>query len=105
MLASAVEMPRFTFFGEMGHKTIYDQAAAYLYHIVVNHTFNDENKRICALTAILLLEENGIRCDFLSKQPGLPSQKIGKNARYEPTILSFFSTVFLSGPMIKAMSR
>lgn len=36
LLVSAVEMPRATMFGEYLHKTIYDKAAAYLFHIVQN---------------------------------------------------------------------
>lgn len=58
LLASAVEMPRASMFGEYLHKTIFDKAAAYLFHIVQNHPFNDGNKRTGALTTILFLEEN-----------------------------------------------
>ncbi len=64
LLISAVEMPRASMFGEYLHKTIYDKAAAYLFHIVQNHPFNDGNKRTGALTTILFLEENGIKVDF-----------------------------------------
>lgn len=64
LLISAVEMPRASMFGEHLHKTIYDKAAAYLFHIVQNHPFNDGNKRTGALTTILFLEENGIKIVF-----------------------------------------
>lgn len=64
LLISAVEMPRASMFGEYLHKTIYDKAAAYLFHIVQNHPFNDGNKRTGALTTILFLEENGIEIIF-----------------------------------------
>jgi death on curing protein len=64
LLISAVEMPRASMFGEYLHKTIYDKAAAYLFHIVQNHPFNDGNKRAGALTTILFLEENGIWIAF-----------------------------------------
>ena len=40
LLISAVEMPRASMFGEYLHKTLYDKAAAYLFHIVQNHPFN-----------------------------------------------------------------
>lgn len=33
LLISAVEMPRASMFGEYLHKTIYDKAGAYLFHI------------------------------------------------------------------------
>lgn len=64
LLISAIEMPRTAMFGEYLHKTIYDKAAAYLFHIVQNHPFNDGNKRTGALTTILFLEENGIKISF-----------------------------------------
>jgi len=64
LLISAVEMPRASIFGEYLHKTIYDKAAAYLFHIVQNHPFNDGNKRTGALTTILFFEENGIKVAF-----------------------------------------
>lgn len=64
LLISSVEMPRASMFGEYLHKTICDKAAAYLFHIVQNHPFNDGNKRTGALTTILFLEENGIKIAF-----------------------------------------
>jgi len=64
LLISAIEMPRASMFGEYLHKTIYDKAAAYLFHIVQNHPFNDGNKRTGALTTILFLEENGVKIAF-----------------------------------------
>lgn len=64
LLISAVEMARASMFGEYLHKTIYDKAAAYLFHIVQNHPFNDGNKRTGALTTILFLEENGVKIAF-----------------------------------------
>lgn len=67
LLASAVEMPRLSAFGEYFHKTIYEKAAAYLFHIIQNHPFNDGNKRTGALTAILFLEENGVKIVFSEK--------------------------------------
>ncbi|MGA8165037.1 MAG: type II toxin-antitoxin system death-on-curing family toxin [Waddliaceae bacterium] len=60
LLASAVEMPRVTVFGEDMHKTLYDKAAAYLYHIVKNHPFNDGNKRSGSGSALMFLRVNGI---------------------------------------------
>ena len=64
LLASAIEMPRSSMFGKYLHKTIYDKAAAYLFHLIQNHPFNDGNKRTGALTTILFLEENGIKTVF-----------------------------------------
>jgi death-on-curing protein len=40
-------------FGLELYPTVYDKAAAYLYHIVCNHPFNDGNKRTGFGAAIL----------------------------------------------------
>lgn len=59
LLISAIEMPKATMFGEFLHDSIYDKAAAYLYHIVCNHAFLDGNKRTGAATALIFLRQNG----------------------------------------------
>ena len=65
LLMSALEMPKATMFGEFLHTTIYDKAAAYLYHIICNHPFVDGNKRSGLVIALIFLEVNGVllECD------------------------------------------
>lgn len=58
LLLSAIETPKGAMFGEDLYPTIYDKAAAYLYHIVMNHPFNDGNKRTGVGAVILFLEAN-----------------------------------------------
>ena len=60
LLDSAVAMPKITMSGEDLHKTIYDKASAYLFHLVKNHPFNDGNKRTGAGSALMFLRVNGI---------------------------------------------
>lgn len=64
LLISAVEMPKATMFGEFLHLTIYDKAAAYLYHIVCNHPFVDGNKRSGLVAALTFLEVNAVILKF-----------------------------------------
>ncbi|MEG4571976.1 type II toxin-antitoxin system death-on-curing family toxin [Microcoleus sp. N3A4] len=45
LLESAFAQPQATFGGYFFHPTISEQAAAYLYHIAMNHPFIDGNKR------------------------------------------------------------
>jgi death-on-curing protein len=45
LLESALAQPQATFGGDFLHPTISEQAAAYLYHIAMNHLFIDGNKR------------------------------------------------------------
>jgi len=45
LLHSALEMPKLSFGGQEIYPTVYEKAAAYLYHIARNHPFIDGNKR------------------------------------------------------------
>jgi death-on-curing protein len=60
LLDSALAMPRATFDGEFLHATIFEKAAAYLFHLVKNHPFVDGNKRLGLATALVFLRLNGI---------------------------------------------
>lgn len=59
LLESAVMMPRQQFDGAYLHRTLAEQAAAYLFHLCANHPFNDGNKRAAALSALVFLRANG----------------------------------------------
>jgi death-on-curing protein len=60
-LLSALAMPESAFFGQYAHSDIYEMAAAYMFHIVMNHPFIDGNKRTGAASAIIFLGINGIK--------------------------------------------
>lgn len=60
LLLSALAQPEAGFGDEYLHKDIHEMAAAYLFHLVKNHAFNDGNKRIAALTASVFLQVNGL---------------------------------------------
>jgi len=64
LLLSALEMPKSSMCGVDFHPTIFDKAAAYLFHIVCNHPFNDGNKRTGAFAAAVFLEIHGMNTDF-----------------------------------------
>lgn len=63
LLDSALAQPQATFFGELLHPTIADQASAYLYHLAKNHSFVDGNKRTAFATTIAFLSINGYDLD------------------------------------------
>jgi len=52
-----------TFDGHYLHDSIFEMAAAYLYHLAQNHPFVDGNKRVGAVAAIIFLTINGYRFD------------------------------------------
>lgn len=89
LLISAVDMARSSFFGQDLHKTIYDKAAAYLFHIVSNHPFNDGNKRTGALTAILFLEQNGVVVDFSEDEYEMLVLEVAQSKKTKKEIAEF----------------
>ena len=59
LLQSAVAQPEASFSGELLHQTVWDQAAAYAYHLARNHPFVDANKRTALNAALTFLLLNG----------------------------------------------
>lgn len=59
LLQSALAQPQATFGGDFLHPTISEQAAAYLYHIAMNHPFIDGNKRTAFAVMDTFLRLNG----------------------------------------------
>ena len=60
LLTSAVMMPQQQFGGSYLHDGVAAMAAAYLFHIAMNHAFNDGNKRAAVLSALVFLDVNGV---------------------------------------------
>ncbi|MBD2079742.1 type II toxin-antitoxin system death-on-curing family toxin [Leptolyngbya sp. FACHB-17] len=64
LLQSALAQPQATFAGELLHLTLFDQAAAYLFHLAMNHPFLDGNKRTAFAAADIFLRLNGFRLNL-----------------------------------------
>ncbi|KIA77723.1 Toxin Doc [Parachlamydia acanthamoebae] len=64
LLISAIETPKAAIFGTELYHTVYEKAAAYLYHIVQNHPFNDGNKRTGFGASYLFLKANKAKILF-----------------------------------------
>ncbi|MGD0665823.1 MAG: type II toxin-antitoxin system death-on-curing family toxin [Rhabdochlamydiaceae bacterium] len=97
LLASAVEMPKSTMFGEYLHPTVYDQAAAYLYHIVCNHPFLDGNKRTGTMAALTFLRLNLVYIEFTEEQSMVLEELVVSTAQSKTTkkqIAKFFRDCF-----------
>ena len=60
LLESAVAMPQAAFGGDYLHEDSSSMAAAYLFHLTMNHPFIDGNKRTGAMAAFVFLDLNGI---------------------------------------------
>jgi death-on-curing protein len=59
LLESAIAQPQVSFSGQFLLTDLFEMAAAYLFHLVQNHPFNDGNKRVGAVAAITFLLTNG----------------------------------------------
>lgn len=67
LLLSAIAQPQSAFGGQYLHKSIFDKAAAYLFHICQNHPFIDGNKRVAAVSSLVFLTMNDCNIDFDEK--------------------------------------
>ena len=63
LLQSAVAAPQAAFAGELLHGSLFEMAAAYLFHLARNHPFIDGNKRVALASALVFLELNGLSID------------------------------------------
>lgn len=59
LLESALAQPKMTVGGKYAHKTLFDKAAAYGFHLCKNHAFIDGNKRIAFVLMDIFLQKNG----------------------------------------------
>lgn len=59
LLDSALAMPPAGFGDQFLHADLFEMAAAYLYHIAMNHPFIDGNKRTALSAADVFLRMNG----------------------------------------------
>lgn len=68
LIHSAVERPKATFAGKSLYPTIYFQAAAMIQSLIMNHPFNDGNKRTGFFTMLRFLNINGIDCNVAQEE-------------------------------------
>lgn len=59
LLESALAQPKMTVGRRFVHRTVFDKAAAYGFHVCSNHPFVDGNKRVAFLLMVIFLDRNG----------------------------------------------
>ena len=96
LLISAVEMPKATMFGQDLHLSIFDKAAAYLYHIICNHPFIDGNKRTGIASTLTFLELNQLIIPFDSFELEELTVQVAKGEVKKEEIARFFEKCFES---------
>ena len=60
LLESALATPAASYQGEFLHGSLYEMAAAYLFHLIKNHPFVDGNKRVALISTIVFLGFNDL---------------------------------------------
>ena len=90
LLISAIEMPKASMFGEFLHVSIYDKAAAYLYHIVCNYPFLDGNKRSGLVAALTFLEANAVILEYDENKLEDLVVKVATGQANKASIAAFF---------------
>lgn len=63
LLSSALGAVSATFDGRFLHQSLYEMAAAYLFHLAQNHPFIDGNKRIALAAALIFLWMNDVEIE------------------------------------------
>ena len=84
LLSSALAMPSATFEGRYLHRDLYQQAAAYAFHLCQNHPFVDGNKRTALAAALVFLSLNGVELadpkgELYELMMGVASAGVGKD--------------------------
>jgi len=59
LLDSALAQPKMTIGRRFVHRTVFEKAAAYGFHVCSNHPFVDGNKRVSFLLMVIFLDRNG----------------------------------------------
>ena len=90
LLESAIEQPRASFGGNYLHQFPYEMAAAYLFHIVMNHPFVDGNKRTGTVAALVFLDFNGVAIETVPGELSDLTIGVATEAMEKPSIADFF---------------
>ena len=85
LLQSALGTVEATFGGARLHGSLFEMAAAYLFHISLNHPFIDGNKRTALACALAFLRLNGKKIkappdDLYDLVMGVVEKKVSKSA-------------------------
>lgn len=86
---SALDVPKASLFGQEMYPTIYNKAAAYRYHIVRNHPFNDANKRTGYTVFMVFFAMNNVSQMFKKESLEEITIEVAKG-NLEKTEISYF---------------
>ena len=90
LLESATRLPQATFDGEMLHSSLASMAAAYLFHLCMNHPFVDGNKRTALAAAEIFLDLNGSRLDATDEDVFALTMAVAAGDSSKADVVTFF---------------
>jgi death-on-curing protein len=91
LILSALAQPQNAFGRVEMHPTIYEKAAAYLFHLTSNHPFIDGNKRVGLVAALTFLFINGFTIKFNAKEIESLVMNVANGRANKEEISTFFS--------------
>jgi death-on-curing protein len=89
-LESAIAQPRQGFGGSYLHSDLAHMAAAYLFHIVQNHAFEDGNKRTGTHAALIFLAMNGYDLGELPEEAEALVYGVATSEKTKEDVADFF---------------
>lgn len=89
-LESAVAQPAMGLCDTYFHDFPFGMAAAYLFHLSLNHAFRDGNKRVGTHAALVFLHMNGYACTASEDALYEMSMAVARGELEKPAIRSFF---------------
>jgi death on curing protein len=92
LLSSALAQPRMTVGGRYLHRTIFDKAAAYGYHLARNHPFVDGNKRIAFVVMDIFLQANGWQIEATEEEAFKMTSGLAAGDLPKPTLAKWLKT-------------
>jgi death-on-curing protein len=95
LLSSALAMPSSTFEGKYLHQDLFEQAAAYAFHICQNHPFVDGNKRTALATALVFLSLSGIELYDPNEELYELMMKVADGKALKPEIATKFRALMI----------
>jgi len=90
LLDAAVAMPRATFDGARLHRDLPEMAAAYPYHLSRNHSFEDGNKRVAMVAALVFLSLNGLEVEATDEELGDLAEGLAAGTVDKRTVVAFY---------------
>jgi death-on-curing protein len=99
LLWSAIDAPKVSLFGQEMYPTVFEKAAAYLYHLTCNHPFNDANKRTALGVTIIFLALNNEPMFFHIEELEWLVVEVAKGTETKERIATFLRTGYLLDPI------